>query len=157
MALYDIRTPRLYTSASLGQGLGVPLEPPQAHYLLHVMRLTAGDTVLLFNGREGEWRGRLEQGGKSVVSVRLEEQTRPQTSAGDLHYWFAPIKHSRLAYMAQKAVEMGAARLQPVMTRHTQATRINTERMRANAVEAAEQCGILTLPDIGEPCPLDRA
>ena len=82
----------------------------------------------------------------AAVSAQLEERTRGQTAPGDLHYWFAPLKHSRLDYMAQKAVEMGAARLQPVITRHTQAARVNLDRMRANAVEAAEQCGILTLP-----------
>src|SRR5690348_8446403 len=104
MARYDIRTPRLYTPAPLEQGRSVILEPPQAHYLLHVLRLTAGDPVLFFNGRDGEWRGRLEPAGKRAVSVRLEEQTRPQTQSGDLQYWFAPLKHSRLDYMAQKAV-----------------------------------------------------
>ena len=83
-------------------------------------------------------------------------RTRPQTGALDLHYWFAPLKHARLDYMVQKAVEMGASRLQPVLTRHAQVARVNLERMRANAIEAAEQCGILTLPEIGAPRPLDR-
>jgi 16S rRNA (uracil1498-N3)-methyltransferase len=157
MARYDIRTPRLYTDAALGAGVSVALEQPQAHYLLHVLRLTGGDPVLLFNGRDGEWRARLEQPGKRTVSAQLEELTRSQTAPGDLHYWFAPLKHSRLDYMAQKAVEMGAARLQPVITRHTQAARVNLDRMRANAIEAAEQCGVLTLPDIGAPVTLEAA
>jgi 16S rRNA (uracil1498-N3)-methyltransferase len=157
MARYDIRTPRLYTNAALAAGIGVALEQPQAHYLLHVLRLAAGQPVLLFNGRDGEWRGRLEKSGKRTVSVQLEERIRAQTAPGHLHYWFAPLKHSRLDYMAQKAVEMGAARLQPVITRHTQAARVNLERMRANATEAAEQCGILTLPDIGALLELEQA
>jgi 16S rRNA (uracil1498-N3)-methyltransferase len=157
MARYDIRTPRLYTNSPLGAGMTVGLEQPQAHYVLHVMRLKAGDPVLLFNGRDGEWRGQLKDPGKRTLSARLEERTRGQTAPGDLHYWFAPLKHSRLDYMAQKAVEMGAARLQPVITRHTQAARVNLDRMRANAIEAAEQCGILTLPGLGAPVDLEQA
>ena len=157
MARYDIRTPRLYADAALTAGSSVGLDQPQAHYLLHVLRLAAGQPVLLFNGRDGEWRGRLEKAGKRTVSVQLEECIRAQTVPGNLHYWFAPLKHSRLDYMAQKAVEMGVARLQPVITRHTQAARVNLDRMRANAIEAAEQCGILTLPDIGSPLDLEQA
>jgi 16S rRNA (uracil1498-N3)-methyltransferase len=157
MTRYDIRTPRLYTDAALGTGISVELEQPQAHYLLRVLRLKAGASVLLFNGRDGEWRAQLEKSGKRVVSARLEEPTRPQTAPGDLHYWFAPLKHSRLDYMAQKAVEMGAGRLQPVITRHTQAARVNLDRIRANAVEAAEQCGVLTLPEVGAPLTLEAA
>jgi 16S rRNA (uracil1498-N3)-methyltransferase len=157
MARYDIRTPRLYKDAALGAGASVTLEQPQAHYLLHVLRLKAGDPVLLFNGRDGEWRGRLETPSKRLLAAHLEERTRAQTAPGDLHYWFAPLKHSRLDYMAQKAVEMGAARLQPVITRHTQAARVNLERMQANAIEAAEQCGILTLSKVAPPLGLNEA
>jgi len=157
MARYDIRIPRLFTDTALAPGLNVALQQPQAHYLLHVLRLSAGDPVLLFNGRDGEWRARLEKPGKRVVSAQLQERTRLQTPPGDLHYWFAPLKHSRLDYMAQKAVEMGAARLQPVITRHTQVARVNLDRMRANAIEAAEQCGVLTLPEIGTPLDLEQA
>ena len=87
----------------------------------------------------------------------LQEQTRPQTEPQDLHYLFAPLKHERLDYMVQKAVEMGVSRLQPVLTHHTQVKRVNVERMRANAIEAAEQCGVLSIPEIAEPMTFARA
>jgi 16S rRNA (uracil1498-N3)-methyltransferase len=157
MARYDFRTPRLYVQAPLAAGASVALDPAQGHYLLNVLRLRAGDAVLAFNGRDGEWRGALASSGKRAVNLVAEAQTRPQTRATDLHYLFAPLKHARLDYMVQKAVELGVSRLQPVITRHTQATRVNFQRMRANAIEAAEQCGILTLPEIGEPLDLARA
>ena len=128
----------------------------QANYLGNVLRLKAGDPVLVFNGRDGEWRATLA-GAKRKLSLVVGERTREQTPALDLHYLFAPLKHARLDYMVQKAVEMGAARLQPVLTRHAQVARVNLERMRANAIEAAEQCGILTLPEICAPLPLERA
>ncbi len=108
----------------------------------NVLRLKPDDTVLLFNGRDGEWRAALAVAGKAI-KLAVQEQVRPQTPAADLHYLFAPLKHERLDYMVQKAVEMGVSRLQPVITRHTQVSRVNLERMRANAIEAAEQCGIL--------------
>jgi 16S rRNA (uracil1498-N3)-methyltransferase len=157
MTRSDIHTPRLYLDAPLGAGATVKLDGSQAHYLLHVLRLKPGDAVLLFNTREGEWRARLSAVAKRTASLTVEASTRAQPLPGDLHYWFAPLKHSRLDYMVQKAVEMGASRLQPVLTRRTQVARVNLERMRANAIEAAEQCGILTLPDIAAPLPLERA
>jgi 16S rRNA (uracil1498-N3)-methyltransferase len=156
MPRYDFRTPRLYVDAALAIGATVALDKSQANYLGNVLRLTAGDPVLIFNGRDGEWRARLAGAGKRRLALAVEAVTRTQTRALDLHYLFAPLKHARLDYMAQKAVEMGASRLQPVITRHAQAARVNLERLRANAIEAAEQCGILTLPEIATPLAFDR-
>ena len=150
---YDFRSPRLFVEASLGHGATVSLGAAQAHYLVNVLRLKTGDHVLAFNGRDGEWRTMLEAK-KRAASLRAELQTRPQTSPADLHYLFAPLKSARLDYMVQKAVEMGVSRLQPVLTRHGQVARVNLERMRANAIEAAEQCGILSLPEIAGPVDL---
>jgi 16S rRNA (uracil1498-N3)-methyltransferase len=132
------------------------LDKPQEHYLRNVLRLNAGDTVLAFNGRDGEWRTTLATSGKHVA-LSPTEQTRPQTEPLDLHYLFAPLKHERLDYMVQKAVEMGVSKLQPVLTRHTQVQRVNLGRMRANAIEAAEQCGVLSIPEIAEPMTFSRA
>jgi 16S rRNA (uracil1498-N3)-methyltransferase len=157
VARYDFRTPRLFVAAPLSAGARIALDPAQANYLLQVLRHRAGDGVLVFNGRDGEWRAALTLEGRKRASLEVEEQTRPQPVAGDLHYLFAPLKHARLDYMVQKAVEMGATRLQPVRTQHTQAQRVNLERMRANAIEAAEQCGILAVPEIGEPVGLADA
>jgi len=151
---YDFKSPRLYVDAPLAAGAEIALERPQAHYLTHVLRLKAGEAVLVFNGRDGEWQASLAESGKRTVSLTVAAQTRPQTKAPDLHYLFALLKSARLDYSVQKAVEMGVSRLQPVLTRHSQVARVNLERMRANAIEAAEQCGILSLPEIGEPQPL---
>jgi len=156
MPCYDFRTPRLYIDAPLAAGASLAFDAAQANYLGNVLRLETGDSVLLFNGRDGEWRGTLARAGKRALTVAVVEATRPQTRPGDLHYLFAPLKHARLDYLVQKAVEMGASRLQPILTRHAQIARINLERMRANAIEAAEQCGILTLPEIGAPLAFDR-
>ena len=156
MARYDFRSPRLYVDAPLTGGAELALDAAQSNYLGNVLRQKPGSSVLLFNGRDGEWRGTLARGGKRMLSLAIAEQTRPQIGSLDLHYLFAPLKHARLDYMAQKAVEMGASRLQPMLTRHGQVARINLERLRANAIEAAEQCGTLTLPEIGSPMSLDR-
>src|SRR5258708_4376457 len=156
MPRYDFRTPRLYLAAPLAPGATLILDAAQANYLRNVMRLKPGAAVLVFNGRDGEWAATLVDGGKRAVSLAVGERVRAQTPGLDLHYLFAPLKHARLDYMMQKAVELGASRLQPVLTRHTQVARVNLERMKANAIEAAEQCGILTLPDIGAPIDFDR-
>jgi 16S rRNA (uracil1498-N3)-methyltransferase len=156
MPRYDFRTPRLYVDAPLAEAATVALDSGQTNYLGNVLRLGPGAQVLAFNGRDGEWSGTLESPGKRKLSLRITEQTRPQIPPGHVHYLFAPLKHARLDYMVQKAVEMGAASLEPVITRHTQSGRLNLDRMRANAIEAAEQCGILTLPDIHAPVPFDR-
>jgi 16S rRNA (uracil1498-N3)-methyltransferase len=119
------------------------------------MRLSTGGRVLVFNGRDGEWEATIETGRRSAV-LHVGRCRRAQTPPSDLHYLFAPLKAARLDYMVQKAVEMGVSRLQPVLTRHGQVARVNTSRMRANAIEAAEQCGILSLPEIDEPVALPR-
>lgn len=156
MARYDFRTPRLFLNAPLAKGVSLPLNKGQVNYLCNVLRLSPGELVLAFNGRDGEWRAALERPGKRGAVLVLHEQTRPQTPPGDLHYIFAPLKHARLDYMVQKAVEIGASLLQPVMTRHVQVSRVNLDRMRANAIEAAEQCGVLTIPAIAPPVGFDQ-
>jgi 16S rRNA (uracil1498-N3)-methyltransferase len=155
MPNYDFRSPRLYVEAPLQEGVQVPLDAPQSHYLGTVLRLTSDDRVLVFNGRDGEWGARIATAKRSLTLL-VGDQTRLQSPAADLHYLFAPIKAARLDYMVQKAVEMGVSRLQPVFTRHSQVARVNAERMRANAIEAAEQCGILCVPDVGEPLAFSR-
>jgi 16S rRNA (uracil1498-N3)-methyltransferase len=151
----DFSAPRLFVDAPLGAGQSVALERNQSNYLGNVLRLSAGNTILVFNGRDGEWQARIT-GRKKADSLEIVNQTRPQDRLPDIAYVFAPLKHARLDYMVQKAVEMGASRLQPVLTRHTQVSRVNSERMRANVIEAAEQCGILSLAAVTEPVPLDR-
>jgi 16S rRNA (uracil1498-N3)-methyltransferase len=154
---HDFRSPRLFVDADLDPGGAIPLAREQANYLINVMRRGAGDLVLVFNGRDGEWRARIEIAGKRQASLVIENQARAQSGGPDLHYLFAPLKRSRLDYMVQKATELGVARLQPDLTRHTVAERINSERMRANIIEAAEQCGILRIPTVAPPERLDRA
>jgi 16S rRNA (uracil1498-N3)-methyltransferase len=152
MARHDFRTPRLFVDKDLAADREIPLDRGQANYVRNVLRLAAGATVLVFNGRDGEWRGRLKGSGRHA-SLVIESRVRAQTAPGDLALAFAPLKHARLDYAVQKSVEMGVTSLAPVFTQHTQATRVNLERLRANAIEAAEQCGILSIPAIANPQP----
>jgi 16S rRNA (uracil1498-N3)-methyltransferase len=134
----------------------IALAPEQAHYLGNVLRLKQGDEVLLFNGADGEWCAELGAIGKKKTEVKVLRQTRPQATAPDLHFLFAPLRRARLDYTAQKATEMGASVLQPVITRRTIAERLNADRLLANAIEAAEQCGVLRVPEVREPESLGR-
>jgi 16S rRNA (uracil1498-N3)-methyltransferase len=142
---------RLFVEPRLEPKIEIELEPAQAHYLINVLRLKPGDEVLLFNGKDGEWRGEVAEAKKRKATVAVTDRIRKQATGPDLHYLFAPLKRARLDYMAQKATEMGASLLQPVITRRTVAERVKRARLQANAVEAAEQCGILWIPDVGEP------
>ena len=153
----DFTKHRLYSEAPLAAGAVLELARDQANYLLNVLRLRSGDSILAFNGRDGEWLCAIRAEGRKQASLEALEQVRPQPPAPDLLYLFAPLKHARLDYMAQKAVEMGAGVLQPVLTRYTQVSRLNLDRLAANAVEAAEQCGILALPEIRAEQPLAAA
>jgi 16S rRNA (uracil1498-N3)-methyltransferase len=155
MPLQDFRRPRLFVDAPLAAGGTVALERDQSNYLGNVLRLAAGDTILVFNGRDGEWQASIA-GRKRPDTLTILDRNRPQDRWPELTYVFAPLKHARLDYMVQKAVEMGASCLQPVLTRFTQVSRINSGRMRANVIEAAEQCGILNIATVAEPLPLDR-
>ena len=151
MAVHDATSQRLFVETGLSAGQTLACTAEQSNYLKNVLRLRAGDVVLVFNGRDGEWRTTLAESGKRGVSLHVETQTRAQSSGPDIDYIFAPLKRARLDYMVQKAAELGVARLRPVLTRHTIAERVNGERMRANAIEAAEQCGILHVPAVAEP------
>jgi 16S rRNA (uracil1498-N3)-methyltransferase len=148
---YDFTSQRLFVESDLGAGGVVAATPEQTNYLCNVLRLKDGDPVLLFNGRDGEWRAVLGARSKRALALNVEAQTRPQEGGPDIDYLFAPLKRSRLDYMVQKATEMGVARLRPVLTRRTIAERVNVDRLAANAIEAAEQCGILRVPSVAPP------
>lgn len=147
---------RLYVDHPLGQGQAVPLTADQAHYLFSVMRLSAGDAVLLFNGQDGEWRASVEQAGKRGGILVAQDQTRPLHPPPDLWLLFAPIKKARTDFIVEKATELGAARIIPVQTRHTNSERIRQDRLQAHATEAAEQCGATFVPEVTALQHLDR-
>ncbi|MDE1934878.1 16S rRNA (uracil(1498)-N(3))-methyltransferase [Bradyrhizobium sp.] len=155
MPSHDFRKPRLFVDAPLESGVTVALARDQSNYLGNVLRLSTGDAILVFNGRDGEWQASIT-GRKRPDGLHIERRTRPQDRLPELAYVFAPLKHARLDYIVQKAVEMGVSSLQPVLTRFTQVSRVNTERMRANVIEAAEQCGILGIAEVAEPVAFDR-
>jgi 16S rRNA (uracil1498-N3)-methyltransferase len=151
MAVHDFISQRLYVEGDLSPGRRLDCSADQANYLINVLRLRPGAVILVFNGRDGEWRARMVDAGRRGCALEAEELVRPQEGGPDVELLFAPLKRARLDYMAQKAVEMGVARLRPVLTRRTIAERVNLERMRANVVEAAEQCGVLRLPEVAAP------
>ena len=142
---------RLVVPQDLAAGSTFDISPEQSHYLTNVLRMAEGAELLVFNGRDGEWLARVAAKTKKTVRLEAVEQTRPQPATPDLVYCFAPLKVGRLDYLVQKAVEMGAGVLQPVITQHTQLAKIGVDRLQANAVEAAEQCGILAIPKVLEP------
>jgi 16S rRNA (uracil1498-N3)-methyltransferase len=145
---------RLFVTAGLAERATVEANPTQFNYLANVLRLKDGNKVLLFNGRDGEWRATLSFAGKKHLNLLCTAQERPQTPLPDLHFMFAPLKSGRLDYLVEKAVEMGAGIIQPVITLHTQNHRISAAKLQINALEAAEQCGILAVPQVGEPVKL---
>jgi 16S rRNA (uracil1498-N3)-methyltransferase len=156
MSRYDFAAPRLYLDADLEAGARVACNASQSNYLRNVLRLRSGDVVLAFNGRHGEWRADIDTSSKRDTLLLVRAQTRPQEGGPDIDYLFSPLKRARLDYMVEKATEMGVASLRPVITRRTAVERVNLERMRANVVEAAEQCGILRLPEVRPPQTLER-
>ncbi|WP_093991419.1 16S rRNA (uracil(1498)-N(3))-methyltransferase [Flavimaricola marinus] len=142
---------RLYLEHSLGQGQMVPLSQPQAHYLFGVMRLAEGAMLSVFDGQNGEWDARVVEANKRRGMLECVEQTKPQTGPPDLWLMFAPIKKARTDFIVEKAVEMGVARILPVLTDFTNAERVRVDRLQAHAVEAAEQCGAVYVPEVAEP------
>jgi 16S rRNA (uracil1498-N3)-methyltransferase len=151
IAAMSSKLQRLFVESGLAPGCDCALAKDQAHYLGNVLRLKPGDRLLLFNGQDGEWCAAVTAITRKSAQLRVEHQTRPQEQGPDLHYLFAPLKRARLDYMAQKATELGASALRPVITRHTVTERVNTGRLLANAIEAAEQCGILRVPEVMAP------
>ena len=147
---------RLFVTGDLLAGNAVALAPAQAHYVNHVMRLGVGDGVAVFNGRDGEWSACIVETGKGRCSVELADRVRRQRREPDLWLLFSPIKKAALDFVVEKATELGVSRLCPVFTQRTVVGRINADRMRANAIEAAEQCERLSVPDVAEPVHLDR-
>lgn len=149
-------TPRLYVDFRLAERAEHALTQEQAHYLRDVMRLKPGDPVRLFNARDGEWRAYLGSVTRKAMSVICENQLAEAAPPPDIDFLFAPLKHARLDYLVQKATELGARRLRPVYTARTIVDRVNLDRMKSNAVEAAEQCNLVYVPEVLEPEKLDR-
>ena len=147
---------RLFVDASLAAGATVVVEGPQAHYLANVLRMAAGDSLLLFDGASGEWLAEIVDPGRKRVTLAVREPTRPQEAVPDLWLAFAPIKKGRVDWLVEKAVELGVARLVPVITQRTIVDKLNLERMRSHIVEAAEQCGRTALAVIDPPLKLDH-
>lgn len=150
----NFRLQRLFVEDALHEGAAIPASADQFNYLANVLRMEDGAEILLFNGRDGEWLARLTFPSRKKIAMVAAEQTRAQTPMPDLHYLFAPLKTGRMDYMVQKAVEMGAGVLQPVMTQHVQGRIASLDRLRANVIEAAEQCGVISVPRLEAPVKL---
>lgn len=142
---------RLFVEPRLEAGAVVDTSAAQRNYLLNVLRLDVGSDVLLFDGEAGEWLAKVDAVEKRACRLKVIEQTRPQEEGPDLHYLFAPVKRARLDFMVEKATELGVSAIRPVITRRTVVERVKLERMHANAIEAAEQCGVLRVPEIFSP------
>ncbi len=152
----DFASQRLFLDAPLAADAGIALGKEQANYLLNVLRMRAGDGLLVFNGRDGEWRASVKDAERKRASLAVLERVREQPAPSRITLGFAPLKQARLDYMIQKAVEMGAGRLIAINTERTQVSVKNPERIRANIIEAAEQCGVLAVPDFAGEVRLER-
>ncbi|MFJ6322838.1 MULTISPECIES: 16S rRNA (uracil(1498)-N(3))-methyltransferase [unclassified Rhizobium] len=150
----NFRMQRLFVTSDIKAGLAIEADQEQFNYLANVLRMEDGAELLVFNGRDGEWKVSVSFPSRKRILLTPIAETRPQPAPSDLHYLFAPLKMGRLDYLVQKAVEMGAGLLQPVMTQHVQGKITNLDKVKANVIEAAEQCGILGIPDVAEPAKL---
>ncbi|MFC7498726.1 16S rRNA (uracil(1498)-N(3))-methyltransferase [Enterovirga sp. GCM10030262] len=146
--------PRLFVDQPLAQDALLTLEGPPANYLATVLRLQPGDQVKLFDDRSGEWLAEIVEAGRKRVTLRLATHLREREAVPDLWLLFAPIKRGRIDWIAEKATELGVARIVPVLTRRTIVDRVNSDRLRAHAIEAAEQCDRTALPELAEPVKL---
>jgi len=155
--MQDTPKTRLHVDSPLAEGQAIGLDHERAHYLRHVLRLERGDPIAVFNGTDGEWLAVIDGFGKGWCSLTVQARRRAQQDGPDLWLLFAPIKRGRIDTVAEKASELGASRIWPVFTRHTDPHRVNMDRLRANAVEAAEQCERLSVPDMPEPVQLHKA
>ncbi len=155
-ASYDFSAQRLFLDTDLSLNTTCSCDSSQANYLLNVLRMKVGDSIYVFNGRDGEWNAEIESGKKNKCTLIITQKVREQTESQDIEYLFAPIKRARLDYMIQKATELGVSSLQPVITHRTIVDRVKEDRMKTNAIEAAEQCGILNIPEVYQPVKLSR-
>jgi 16S rRNA (uracil1498-N3)-methyltransferase len=149
-------TPRLFVDLPLGPDAAPIIDGPAAHYLLNVMRMKAGDPILLFDNISGEWLAVVADAAKRSLTLHIERQTKAIEQVPDLWLCFAPVKKARLDWIIEKATELGVARLQPVITERTIVERVKRERLEAQVIEACEQCGRTALPVLGEPIKLTQ-
>lgn len=156
MAVHDFKSQRLFVEDNITLDVSFDASREQANYLLNVLRMKDEDAILVFNGSDGEWRSIIEVQGRKKCRLKPVEKIRDQPEPPTLIYYFAPLKQARLDYMIQKAVEMGAGVLQPVITQFTQARNVNDKRIASNTIEAVEQCGILSIPEIRDAIPINK-